>query len=171
MTVSEFINLVFLKQYKDVLMHPYIAFSLIFTGIEFLGKCLDEANEFDFYKKGLPEDHFNLALSNFFPPKYSNLDLFKYQRNGFAHLVRPKNGTKIKLGERKNISDETLRFKIPNLTLTTDEEFRVLFIEDFYEDFSNACQMLLKKIENRELNHPKLHGVFLEIKEYHIKYP
>ncbi|MCC6410219.1 MAG: hypothetical protein IT270_01090 [Saprospiraceae bacterium] len=162
MTVSDFIKTVFLQEYKTVIQHPYVAFSLIFNSIELLGKCLNDDSDFD---SGKPGVNFKKAIKELFDSKYHDLHLFDPMRNGFAHTFRPKKNRKIRLKSRSEL--ETLNLNIPNLANTSDGQ-QILFIEDFYEDFSNACNKIIDKIKSGEIQHPKLHKPFLEFKSYEL---
>lgn len=162
-TISDFIRGTFLGTYKEISeKYHYIAFSLIFSGIELLGKCLDETVEFEYYNSSNPSKYFNDGLL-LLGTKYQDLELYKYCRNGFAHCVKPSIDSKVGLAKRPEGN------KIPNLSKIRGLDKKVLFIDNFYEDFANACNIVLQKIENKELTHAKLSSVFLPVRNYEIE--
>ena len=69
MTVKEFINQVFLNEYKRIIDQGfyYISFALIALGIEYLGACLDSH---DFDEEGLSKARFTSAINELFPQRY-----------------------------------------------------------------------------------------------------
>ena len=111
--------------------HPFHAFTLMATGIEFLGKCL---STYEWDVDGKSREEFNLALNNLNSfNKYRGIDqLYNKLRCGLAHLGIPKIGIKLDR-ESNSISDTSV----------------VLGCEEFYEDFRNAC---IEIIENKNNN-------------------
>jgi len=108
---KNFINQVLINEMQDIVIkHPYLAFLLICSGIEFLGKRIDKNNQnWDWnsqYQKANPP--FDNAIKKLFPKKYSLL-LKKYSlrdqlRNGMIHILAPK--SKIGLTQLKQIKTE-----------------------------------------------------------------
>ncbi len=146
-TISDFIRGTFLGTYRQITQqHHYTAFILIFGGIELLGKCLDDSVEFETYNRFNPSGFFKKGLT-LFGADYQDLNLYKFCRNGFAHSVKPNTGAKIGLAKKPEGS--TIR----NLAKIRGVDKKVLFIEDFYNDFANACNIVLQKIESGELKH------------------
>lgn len=143
-TPKDFIQKYLIDEMKDVVFrHPYLSFSLIAIGIEFLGKCmLTECKTWDIkpgkaYKKGL---ELICAVDN----KYSSLDLKDQLRNGFVHNFAPK--SKIILSEVKH---DTKHFE-------KSGERTYLVVEILYRDFVKACYIVLEKEfdNNDKMNKP-----------------
>ncbi|MFA5782287.1 MAG: hypothetical protein WC868_08460 [Bacteroidales bacterium] len=133
MTPKEFIQGVLINEISDIVQrHPYLAFSLIAIGIEFLGKCVltDHQN----WHIIPPEKAFNTGLDLLTQdePTYGTLDLRNELRNGFAHTLLPN--SKIALSE---VQHGTIHFS-PN-----SEGKKILVIEIFYRDFVRACKIVL----------------------------
>lgn len=146
MKVKEFIEQVLIDdigKMQGAGLH-YLSFSIIASGIEFLGACLDDK---DFNKSGLSEIRFKKGIDELFDQKYKKEanELYKDLRCGFAHIVGPQGN--ISLTENKHIGKSTHknldRIKSGNL---------ILIAEDFYRDFKNACDKVIEKIEKHELN-------------------
>ena len=162
-TISEFINGTLIGTYKELSKingYSYITFSLIFSGIELLGKCLDDTHDFEHRN---PSGHFDDGLK-LFDSKYHSLQLYEFCRCGFAHCVKPTKDSLIVLSQRTNI-DINDRYKYPNLCSIEESDKKVLFIEDFYTDFEIVCNKVLKMIENGQLRHPKIKSIFLPVRD------
>ena len=133
MTVKDFINRVFVVEYKGLIdsgFH-YISFALMGLGIEFLGACLD-AHEFG--TRGQSTTRFKLAIRKLFPRKYHayGSELCADLRNGFAHQFRP--GFQFVLTHRAESAREGTAHLGPFGKQT------VLVAEDLYRDFQDACR-------------------------------
>jgi hypothetical protein len=156
MTVKEFINQVFLTEYKK-LVHSgfhYISFALMGLGVEFLGACIDRH---DFGKRGLSKQRFAQAIRSLFPQKYHAhaSSLYDDLRSGFAHQFRP--GLKFVLTHRvESVREGTTHLGSFNKQV-------VLISEDFYEDFERACGQVIAMIDNHSVTHRKLTRAFLKI--------
>lgn len=161
MNVKEFINQVFLNEYRR-LIHDYgfhyISFSLVALGIEFLGACIDK-HEFD--KKWESRRRFKKAIKELFPPEYhpfingGDYDLYDNLRNGFAHQFRP--GPKVGLTHKW----ESVQYGTEHLKKTHGQ--LVLVSEDLYKDFEAACKKVIGKIDNRSIEHQKVYNSFLSV--------
>jgi hypothetical protein len=156
LSVKDFITHVFLKEYKQLLHSGfhYISFALLALGVEFLGACLDQH---DFAKRNLSSARFLDAIKQLFPPKYQPFReaLCDDLRNGFAHQLRP--GSRFALTHRAESQQEgTVHLEALN-------NKTVLVAEDFYQDFEAACRRLIKMLDTKALNHPKLFAPFLKI--------
>ncbi len=163
MLTKEFINTVFITEIEQMTIdangnatHPYIGFSLICQSIEVLGACFDE---YDWEDKSLSELRFRLAVTKLFSEKYqqynskkSKLDLYKNLRCPMVHQMRP--GKFVGLSERKH---EKIA-KASNIHLTMQNNNLIFIYEDFFEDFKNACNKLIKIIENGSLQTEKVYG-------------
>jgi hypothetical protein len=157
---KDFIKNVLIDEIQDIVIrHPYLAFVLICSGIEFLGKCIDIRNQkwnwdIKYQKTNQP---FDGAIKKLFPKKYHKL-LTKYNlrdqlRNGLIHLYTPKN--KIGLTQLKH--DEKGIIKMNNHPFIKNGRV-VLVIEYFYIDFVDAC----KKVLAMEFSRDKMNKPLLE---------
>ena len=138
MNVEDFIKNVLIKEIGDIKSnHPFLAFNLICSGIEFLGKCLkfDYINEFD---DG--NSYFKKAIKELFPEKYQRLEnvLWDDLRNGMIHILLPK--SKIGLSEKSH--DKTNLVSRQNHPYEQNSQ-HILFIEYFYDDFTEACNKVM----------------------------
>lgn len=134
MTPKEFIQQVLINEVGEIhLKYPYISFATIAIGIEFLGKCL--SNEEDWNKSGQSKIDFEYAINNLtsftkYRPLLTSHGLWTSLRNGFLHSFVPKN----------------------TLTLSSKDEMAHLIehsgkmnlkCEDMYLDFKSACEEVL----------------------------
>lgn len=125
---------------KVVELNPYLAFILMASGIEFLGRCFfddkwDEDKETDKY--------FSKALESLEPlKKYNNVqtnddkkktkpELYKFFRCALVHSFMPGNIYKLS-NESNNLES------IPH----------IIGCRDFYKDFKDACKLVI----NGEVN-------------------
>jgi len=150
MTQTEFIKKVLIDEIGDILLnHKFLSFGLIATGIELLGTCIESPKN-SFYIQGESGNRFRLAIDQLFPSEYKrynnlknvnnfNCDLYIELRCGMNHSLLPK--SKIALTERK--------FNHKNLSSSGDK--LLLVAEDFFEDFRNACNQVIQKIDNGEI--------------------
>jgi len=129
---KDFIQETLINRIRDIVFrHPYLSFTLIAIGIEFLGKCmLSECKNWNIkpnkaFKKGI-------ELLKQADIRYSTIDLKDQLRNGFVHTLSPK--SKIKLAEAR--SGSTHFEQVEGRT--------VLVIEILYRDFVKACHTVLK---------------------------
>jgi hypothetical protein len=101
--------------------HPFQAFILMATGIEFLGKCLNEG-EWDTSNQS--RDDFNAALDKLDSlGKYKEIEnLYNKLRCGLAHLGIPKTGLTL-CPDKNNLEANPI----------------LLGCKEFYEDFKAAC--------------------------------
>ncbi|MCK9329999.1 MAG: hypothetical protein M0Q94_09020 [Candidatus Cloacimonetes bacterium] len=137
--------------------HPYLAFLLISSGIEFLGKCIDTKNqEWDTNKNEQDEPPFDKAIKELFPEKYK-IFLEKYNlrdqlRNGMSHMYTPK--AKIGLTQIKHDHDGKIKYK--DNPVEEDNKLTIV-IEYFYIDFVNACKTVIEKdFDVDKMNKPLL---------------
>jgi hypothetical protein len=137
MTPKQFIEVVFLTDLAEVTQtKPYISFSIVTTGIEFLGKCLD-ADAAHWNVSCRSKINFEAAINQLeaFTPYRQYLvshKLWDSLRNGFAHSFVPKYPLTL---SSKNQMD--------HLTLHGNNRLN-LKCENFYEDFRNACLEVLQ---------------------------
>ena len=110
--------------------HPYFAFEIIAAGIEFLGACIDS---YDFDEPYLSKIRFSNALETM-PPlqKYKDFDLYKNLRCGMCHILTPKPALQLSSGSGKCTK-------------------KILYIENFYTDFKDACKEVMNAPANSKL--------------------
>ncbi len=129
----DFIETTFLGEYKQIIYthkYHYVGFALVCIGIEYVGKCLDIAEQ-DWQKNGLSGKHFKDAIEQTMPryKPHSKL-LYTQLRSGFAHGLLP--GPRVGLTHR----DESLKYGTKHLSEHHGAVTAV--IEDFYDDFEVA---------------------------------
>ncbi|HTE31083.1 MAG TPA: hypothetical protein VK666_11965 [Chryseolinea sp.] len=139
MTPKEFIEVVFLHDLANMIeSRPYISFSTMATGIEFLGKCMDD-NATHWNVSGRSKINFEAAINQLtsFEPYRKFLDshrLWDSLRNGFSHSFVPK--YPITLSSRNEMAHLIVHSN--NLRLN-------LKCEDLFTDFKNACLEIINK--------------------------
>jgi len=137
MTPKEFIQQVLITETGQIHEnHPYISFAMMAIGIEFLGKCLNNCEDWNEPRRSKVD--FELAVNTLtsltiYRPLLSSHNLWDSLRNGFAHSFVPKNTLTL------SSKDETA-----HLTPITATKIN-LKCEDFYDDFKNACNEVLAK--------------------------
>ncbi len=146
---KEFIRHVLINEIGDIVRsHPYLSFTLIAIGIEFLGKCLSEHKD---WHKIKPERAFQMGLNLMAEeePMYNTLNLRDELRNGFAHGLIPK--SKIALSEVKH----------GGLHFSERSGKTVLVAEILFRDFVRACKKVLEKdfSEEDKMNRPLLRNI------------
>lgn len=136
--------------------NAYIGFSLVCQAIEVLGACFDE---YDWEDRYLSELRFRLAIKKLFPEKCitfndkkAQFDLYKNLRCPMVHQMRP--GKYIGLSQRKHEKAAN----VSNLHLSMQDKHLVLIYEDFFGDFRQACQMLIKMIDDKKFQAEKVYG-------------
>lgn len=123
MTVNEFIKRYFIEEIGSLVeLHPFIAFTLISIGIEFLGKCLN-SNKWDDRREKSGEI-FNDAIKSYATlTKYSSIPLlYENLRCGLAHKFMV-NGTLILGPEQNDLTSAII----------------TIGCKEFYADFKQAC--------------------------------
>jgi len=153
MSVKNFIETVFVHQVGELVQtHPYLAFIVMASGIELLGKCL-RANSFE--EKGVSRNRFEEAIQNLqaFTPyrglvgKNNQTDLYASFRCGLAHVMVPN--SRITLSSKNEMK---------HLQVHGNGKRVNLRCEDFYEDFKKACAELFNMSGDiqRKLSQPFL---------------
>ena len=135
---KEFIERTLIGEMKDIVFHhPYLSFSLISSGIEFLGKCMLT----DYQQWELPKNDRHKAFEKGvqiiaeIDIRYAEMKDFKNQlRNSLIHSYLP--GAEISLSEVK-AGDK--HFGID------DKGKTILVAEIFYRDFVLACKKVLSQ--------------------------
>ena len=165
MRILDFIQKVLIDEFKEIQQdegHPYISFSLICQGIEFLGACLDSE---PFSAKGLSAPRFRRAMYDLFPTSYGKFnqgtgkpfDLYENLRCGLIHVILP--GSRLELIRRT----EKAKFSANHLEV---KEIRgidrlVLVSEDLFEDYERACEEIIARISDGRLSGWKFAGDLL----------
>jgi len=146
---KSFISQVLIEEIGNIsISNVYLSFVLISIGIEFLGKCIDDGTS-DWSTSGKSEIHFNLAISELMP-MYRPYNLYRLLRCGLSHSLAPQDG--LALSESKN---NTI-----HLTIKSDGTL-VLNIENFYNDFKNACMIVINNIDKNFYKNKKIYQPFL----------
>jgi hypothetical protein len=143
MNIREFINNVLINEIGEIKSkHPFLAFNLICSGIEFLGRCLKytEIEKLDDRKSSA---HFKKAIKETFPSSYKNLDsiLWEDLRNGMTHIFSPK--SKIGLSELRH--NKSTKIEPQNHPYKQNNDKYILIIEYFYNDFVEACKKVIRE--------------------------
>ena len=157
MQVAEFLKIFYSELQSCYKSHPYTSFAIICSGIELVGKCLDEKHEFTDYNPKIVKKQFNAAI-RLMSPKYSGLDLHKQLRHSMVHSLLT--GNKFALGERNKTNHKHL-----SKVSFNGSERTIILLEDFFDDFKSACDTVIKRIDNGNLKHQKLVREFITIKE------
>jgi hypothetical protein len=160
-TIDWFIDTVLVRDIATLIRSGtgYLAFSVISQGIELLGAFLDEQ---EFNDSNLSEDRFRTAIRELFPRAYSGHStkgsefyLYEDLRCGMAHVLRPQG--RIGFVGRS----EALHLGILHLQKVPYENtaLLVLVLEDFYDDFADACRKAKNRIKKK--SHAKLNRGYL----------
>ena len=155
MKVLDFIQKVLIDEFKEIQQdegHPYLSFSLICQGIEFLGACLDSE---PFSAKGLSAPRFRRAIYDLFPASYRQFnqgsgkpfDLYEDLRCSLLHVILP--GSRLELTRRT----EKAKFNAHHLEIKEIQGMSklVLVLEDLFEDYERACKEIILRIDDGRL--------------------
>ena len=150
MKPKEFIDTVLINEVGAIhLQYPYISFAMIAIGIEFLGKCLNNYENWNEPKRS--EKDFELAINSLksfekYRPLLTSHKLWTSLRNGFLHSFVPKNTLTL------SSKDE-----LAHLVAVTPTKIN-LRCEDFYKDFKGACQevIAMTSFQSNKMNLPLL---------------
>lgn len=158
MDSKEYIEKVLVGEIQNIVNgHKFLSFGLITAGIELLGILIDPSNN-KFFEKGKSGERFRYAIKELFPNKYhqynvkykddvvpdDKFDLYIELRCGLNHSTFPK--PKIGLSEREHGGEN----------LSIQDRKLILLAEDFFDDFKEACEKVLKKIERGEIKNKTL---------------
>ena len=153
-SAKEFIKSYFIDGvYNLTTSSPYFAFIIMGIGIEFLGKCLDNALD-NWVEPNRSKTDFEKAINDI-PPlqKYipyldpNGYFLYRAYRCGLAHSAVPNH--QITLSSKTELGH-----------LIENNNRLNLKIEDFYEDFKAACEFVIALTEDMD---NKINKPFLEI--------
>lgn len=130
--------------------NAYLSFVLIATGIEFLGRCIDDSVKWD--ARGLSSQLFNTSIDTLMP-KYRSHNLYILLRCGLSHYLSPQKGLDISEAKHGKVH------------LSTDSKGNlILNIEDFYNDFKSACEQVIQNKNNKLYTLAgKMYQPFLEV--------
>jgi hypothetical protein len=135
LTPKKFIEQVFISELEELSkVNHYISFAIMATGIEFLGKCLDNTAK-DWNVRNRTEQNFKSAIDTldaFVNYRQHKHILYTDLRCGFAHSFVP--GPKLSLSSKNETEN-----------LTVNEGILNLRCEDFYKDFKAACKEVIEK--------------------------
>lgn len=140
MTTKKVIQQVLIGEVGQIIekRYYYLSFIPLAIGIEFLGKCLRDDQDWHHYQPGSSRANFKKALEELMP-KYKSLDdkydLYDKLRNGFAHAFISKPG--IILSNRELAQKEGYKH------LDEVNGDLALVSEDLYEDFKKACEKVI----------------------------
>lgn len=131
-----------------VKINPYLAFFLIMSGIEFMGKCL--SNKKSWHSGGCSQEDFETAICSLSKlekyKKYtSELKKIKW-KDGRTHFANPPislyKGLRCSLLHAMLPSDKILLSDGHGEPKEGNEQL-VIFIDTFYDDFKWACEELV----------------------------
>ena len=162
MRISDFIQKVLIEEFREIQQkegHPYISFSLICQGIEFLGACLDSE---PFSAKGRSAARFRRAVYDLFPVSYRPFnqgtgrpfDLYENLRCSLEHAILPESPIELLQESGKE------KFDVHHLEV---KEIRgidrlVLVSEDLFRDYEKACKEIVARIRDGRLSGWKFKG-------------
>lgn len=134
---KDFIKQVFITELEPLtISNPYIAFSIMASGIEFLGKCLDTKEQN--WNGGNSARDFKTAIRRldafgpYRPLLGKKYDLWDSFRNGFSHSFVPKAALSL---SSKNEDAHLAR---------NEQKGQVnLRCEDLFQDFRAACLQVI----------------------------
>lgn len=162
---KDFIRKIYIENVGDILnkhKYHYISFGLLGTGIEFLGKCINEVENPTWHEnaRGLGKRNFDKALTDLMT-RYSSYKeshkLCDSLRNGMAHAFQPKNMIEL---THKNEADAR---GWVDLTINSNGRL-VIVVETFYDDFKTSCLEVIRGIEENGFDpNGKMYKPFLEI--------
>ena len=140
---KEYIRDVLIGEIGDIVeQHPYLAFTLICSGIEFLGVCLDAA--WQFHQPHASEHHFMLVIDTLFPARYQSIkqQLYSQLRCGMTHCELSGHFHLTQVG---NVRNEPLLYEQYLTEKAPSGHARTIVIEYFYFDFVQACLAVMAK--------------------------
>ncbi len=135
-TPKQFIKEVLIDEIGEIIKkHPYLSFTLISSGIEFLGICVDKSAKWT--DQGKSEKHFHDCIDKLFPRRYQAIKdrLYKELRCGLVHSQLSGD---FKLTEIKNDPTGTLKYEDH---LISDQD--ILVLDYLYFDFVQACMKII----------------------------
>ncbi len=179
-TVLEFIKFVLIENIGNLIStgNHYLGFGIISQGIELIGAIIEDEDiekmqaikNSDFDAPGKSRRRFHNALKLFSnanyekycPQKIDNEDYDLYQnlRCGYSHQMRPQGQIAVTTAS-ECINDKTKHLEIDPRTLKL-----IIVSEEFYKDFKEVCEIVIKMIGENRIKHSKAYGNFLSLIKY-----
>jgi hypothetical protein len=142
MVPRTFIRDVLITEIRDVIPgHPYLAFPLIGIGIEYLGRALDTAHDWDYTYRPNVQQPFDRAITTLFPRAYHGIRLRQLMRNGLLHFYAPKPGLALSRLSDPGVSNTITHANHPYLDSRGDI---TLVVEYLFDDFVDACERVMR---------------------------
>lgn len=184
-SVKDFIQIVLINDIGSLVStgNHYLGFGPQTQAIELLGAIVeDEAverlqpnnpdSEFDTQRKS--RRRFHNALKLFSNPKYiqfcpelktdasfkADYDLYDNLRCGYAHQMRPIGKISV------TTKPESITAGTTHLEINPLSDRLIIVSEILYLDLKEACEKVIAKIDNGQINHTKPYGDFLSIISY-----
>lgn len=160
-TLKDFINGTLIREIAEIQDsgHHYLSFGLIAQGIEFLGACIDTND--DYFALNRSGARFRQAITDLFPAGYQPYNaqgdphyLYSDLRCGLLHAVLPKPA--LELIQEAEIPDYGNHLEIRDVRGT---QSLILVSQQLYYDFKKACEKVIEKIDNGEINNRDLLAV------------
>ncbi len=152
--VDDFIEKQIIPFHKNIYTkNEFLSFGIICSGIEFLGKCLDDENDFDYSDS---ENYFKQALQELLPEYWkkssqNGISLYKSLRCGLIHSVRP--GDRIWLRDKNSAIHPHLSIRNNNLHI---------IIDNLVVNFEEAGMEIVKRIRQGGIyKHSKFYTPFV----------
>lgn len=160
-TLKDFINRTLIQEIAEIQDsgHHYLSFGLIAQGIEFLGACIDTNS--DFFATDRSKIRFKKAISDLFPAAYDPYNvqgqphyLYVDLRCGLLHVALPKPAIELIQEAEIPVFGDHLQIKPIRGT-----DSLILVSQRLYDDFKNACEDVIKRIDGGSINDRKLLAV------------
>lgn len=145
LTAKQYIENVLIKEIHEIAFgiehdgkqginaHPYLAFTLIAMGIEFLGKCLNDMPTWHTADRSMSCSDFKLAIRKISAlstySEYADI-LYSGLRCGLCHAQMPCKDVLLTIGEG---------------AIQSQKGIVTIHLTSFYNDFVAACQEVLSK--------------------------
>ncbi len=180
--VKDFIQVVLINNIGKLVNdgNHYLGFGTQTQAIELIGAIIEDEDvekqqpnikESEFNTKNKSRRRFHNALKLFSNPKYiefcpesskdssyqKNYDLYDNLRCGYAHQMRQCGNISVTT-EKESIQDGTIHLEINNATTNL-----IIVSEILYRDLKEACEKVIKMIDDRQINHAKAYNNFLGI--------
>jgi hypothetical protein len=120
--------------------HPYLAFPLIGIGIEYLGRALDTAHDWNYVYPRTAHPPFDLAIDHLFAQRYHGQRLRHRLRNGLLHFYAPQQGLRL---AREADPGVARRFAPGNHPHIDSAGNVTLVVEYLFLDFTRACEQVV----------------------------
>ena len=149
-TVEEYIRTTLKRDIDDIReSKPYLAFFLIASGVEFLGKCMSKNKSWQ--NVGTSQEDFETAICKLHAfekyKKYTSELKKKKGKDGKRHFVNPP------ISIYKNLRCGLLHAMLPSGKIVLSDgtgspkettKRLTLYLDTFYADFCSACDELLR---------------------------